>query len=94
MPLVEQKSPNRSPLAALGMSLGLLFVILYCVCVLTYLVAPGIAEGHAMLSLLLPWFSLLTWRSFLIGLVESFAYGWFIAIVFAPLYNFFSVRWP
>jgi hypothetical protein len=47
-----------------------------------------------MLSLLLPWFSLLTWRSFLIGLVESFAYGWFIAIVFAPLYNFFSVRWP
>ena len=93
MPVVEQKSPNYLPLAALGMSLGLLFVVIYCVCLLAYLVAPGIGEGHAVLSLLLPWFKLLTWQSFIIGLIESFIYGWFIALVFAPLYNFLSARW-
>jgi hypothetical protein len=39
-----------------------------------------------------PGFEWLTWRGFFIGLVESHAYGWFAAIVFTPLYNFFNAR--
>ena len=28
----------------------------------------------------------------LLGLVESFAYGWYIAVIFVPAFNFFSGR--
>jgi hypothetical protein len=50
------------------------------------------AEDHAMLTLFLPWFELLNWPSFFLGLIESFGYGWYIALVFAPIYNFFVTR--
>src|SRR5450830_1124478 len=36
---------------------------------------------------LLPGFTWLTWSSFLLGLVETFLYGIYIGLVFAPLYN-------
>jgi Cu+-exporting ATPase len=36
---------------------------------------------------LLPGFTWLSWGSFGVGLSESFAYGWYIALIFAPLYN-------
>jgi hypothetical protein len=39
---------------------------------------------------LLPGFTWITWQSFLLGLVEVFAYGVYFGLVFAPLYNFFS----
>jgi len=26
-------------------------------------------------------------------LVESFAWGWYVALIFGPLYNFFLSRW-
>jgi hypothetical protein len=38
---------------------------------------------------LLPGFTWLTWPSFLLGLVETFLYGIYVGLVFAPLYNFF-----
>ena len=37
-------------------------------------------------------FTLLTFPSFLLGLVESFAVGWYVALIFGPLYNFFAIR--
>ena len=80
------------PAAALGLSLGLFFVISYALCVLMYLLFPGVVLNHAMLSLFLPGFKLLDWPSFALGLAESFGYGWYIALVFAPLYNFFVAR--
>jgi hypothetical protein len=38
---------------------------------------------------LLPGFTWISWASFLLGLIEAFAYGWYIALVFGPLYNLF-----
>ena len=81
------------PVFALGSALSLLFAITYALCIIFYMFFPDVASGHAILMLLLPGFKLLTWTSFLLGLVEAFAYGWFVALVFAPLYNFFVVRW-
>jgi hypothetical protein len=77
---------------ALGLSLGLFFAITYTLCILYYLWFPDQFLNHAVLSLFLPGFKLLSWASFFLGLVESFAYGWYIALVFAPLYNFFAGR--
>ena len=81
------------PVVPFGMALSLLFAIAYVLCVVFYLIFPDVASGHAILMLLLPGFKLLSWGGFLLGLVESFAYGWFVALVFAPLYNFFVARW-
>jgi hypothetical protein len=39
---------------------------------------------------LLPGFKWLTLGGFIIGLIESFAYGFYIALVFCPLYNYFN----
>ena len=47
---------------------------------------------HGSLSIFLPGFELLSWRSFFLGLAESFAWGWYVALVFGPLYNFFVRR--
>jgi len=41
---------------------------------------------------LLPGFTWLSWGSFLLGVVESFAYGWYVALVFGSLFNFFAVK--
>lgn len=80
------------PILALGLSLGVFFAITYTLCILFYLWFPDQVFNHAVLSLLLPGFKLLSWSSFFLGLVESFAYGWYIALVFVPLYNFFASR--
>ncbi len=81
------------PVVAFGMSLSLFFVISYVICIIGYLLFPSLPINHAVLELFLPGFQLLTWISFCVGLIESFAYGWYIALIFGPLYNFFALRW-
>ena len=81
----------RMPVIALGMSLGLFLSITYVLCVGFDLIFPAHAMYETWLKLL-PGFTWLTWPSFFLGLVESFAYGWYIALVFGPLYNFFAGR--
>jgi hypothetical protein len=83
---------RRVPIMAFGLSLGLFFVITYLLCIIGYLVAPGLPIAHNMLNMLLPGFELLTVPSFFLGLVESFAFGWYIALVFGPLYNALAAR--
>jgi len=86
--------PARTiPILALGMSLGLFLAISYVLCVLGYLLFPGLPIAHSALSIFLPGFELLTWPSFFLGLIESFGYGWYVALLFVPLYNFFATRW-
>lgn len=41
---------------------------------------------------LIPWFDWLSWPDFAWGLAVSFGYGWYIALIFAPLYNWFAKR--
>ena len=76
----------------LGLSVSVFLVISYLICVLGYLLFPSVPIDHAALSIFLPGFELLSWRSYFLGLVESFVWGWYIALVFGPLYNFFLRR--
>lgn len=76
----------------LGLSLSFFFLISYTFCVVGYLLFPSLPIEHAALALFLPGFSLLSWGTFVLGLVESFAYGWYIALIFGPLFNFFAAR--
>ena len=84
--------PGAIPIVTLGLSLSLFFLISYLICIAGYLLFPGFPVQHAALSIFLPGFELLSWRSFFLGLIESFIWGWYIALVFGSLYNFFSRR--
>lgn len=85
-------TPPRLPMVALGMSLGLFLAITFVLCVAYDLIFPGQAMYETWLRLL-PGFTWLSWPSFFLGLAESFAYGWYVALVFVPLFNFFAARW-
>lgn len=85
------KHPARTiPVFALGMGLSLFLAISYLLCILGYLLFPSLPIEHSALAIVLPGFTLLSWQSFVLGLVESFAWGWYVALVFGPLYNFFA----
>ena len=82
-----------SPYAA-GQATGLFLALSYTLCVICCLVFP---EHRLYLSWQnwLPGFHWLDWPAFLLGLVESYAYGWYFALVWVPLYNLFlQVPWP
>src|SRR5262249_25099928 len=81
------------PVLVFGMSLSLFSLISYVICIVGYLLFPILTLNHAALSIFLPGFTLLSWPTFLLGPVESLAYGWYIALIFGPLYNFFVTLW-
>lgn len=89
-----QPSLHTLPVIVFGISLSLFLAISFVLCVLGYLLFPGLPIAHEALSLFLPGFKLLSWPSFFLGLVESLAWGWYIALIFGPLYNFFVARAP
>lgn len=94
-PIIDMHTERRVavlPIVPLGLSLGLFFAVSYLACVGLYLLLPSAFLNHAVLTLFLPGFQLLDWRSFLLGLIESFGYGWYVALIFGPLYNFFALR--
>lgn len=90
-PLLRARETPRIPLVVFGLSLGLFFLITYVLCVGFDLLFPGQAMYQTWLRLL-PGFTWLTWPSFLLGLAESFVYGWYVALIFCPLFNFFAAR--
>lgn len=79
----------RIPVVALGMSLGSFLVLTFVLCVLFDLWFPALAMNPVWAPLL-PGFVWINWSSFALGLLETFAYGWYVALVFGPLFNFFA----
>ncbi|NOX40917.1 MAG: hypothetical protein GXP05_10490 [Alphaproteobacteria bacterium] len=75
----------------LGMSLGFFLSLTFVLCVLFDLWFPSQAMNPAW-SVLLPGFVWISWTSLLLGLIETFAYGWYIALLFGGLYNFWAAR--
>jgi 2TM family of unknown function (DUF5676) len=87
------RAPNASrvPIVALGWSLSLFLALSFVLCVLLGLVVPDFGLHQPWLQFF-PGFTWLTWPSILLGLVESFAYGWYVALIFGLLFNFFGAR--
>jgi hypothetical protein len=82
---------NRISLVAFGHATSLLLAITFVVCVAFDLIFPEHAMYRAWQDLL-PGFEWISWGSFFIGLVESYAYGWYFTLIWVPLYNVFSHR--
>jgi uncharacterized protein DUF5676 len=87
------RSRGPIPVAVLGMSLSLFLLISYLISLLFLWIAPGVLANDPVIAHFLLGQDPLGWQGFLLGVVRSFACGWFIALIFAPLYNFIAVRW-
>lgn len=74
-------------------SLGIWAAVSFVICVLWGVVTPQSVHMHTFLEQVLPAFKWLTWWGFLLGLIESFLFGFYAGIVYVPIYNFFSKRW-
>ncbi len=73
-------------ITGVGHATSLTLAISFALCVLFDLLFPA----HAMYDVwqkLLPGFEWISWGSFLIGLIESYGYGWFFALIWTPIYN-------
>ena len=76
---------------AVGHAASIFLALTFALCVAFDLLFPE----HAMFEawrMLLPGFEWLSWGSFLLGLVESYGYGWYFALIWVPLYNFSVLR--
>ncbi len=76
---------------ALGHATSLFLAITFAACVAFDLLFPQQAMYQSWQKLL-PGFQWISWKSFLLGLVESYGYGWYFALIWVPLYNVFAGR--
>ena len=48
---------------------------------------------YAFLQQVLPGYESLSWRGFLVGLIQSFLYGAYAGLVYVPINNFMHRKW-
>ena len=80
---------QRISVVDVGNATSLFLAISFALCVAFDLVLPDHAMYRAWQELL-PGFTWISWKSFFIGLVETYSYGWYFALVWVPLYNCFA----
>jgi 2TM family of unknown function (DUF5676) len=85
------KVQSQLSIVAIGWTVSIFFVISYVLCVASGAIVPD-WEMHRPWLQFFPGFEWLTLKGFVIGLVESFLYGWYVAVIFVPLYNVFTAR--
>lgn len=78
-------------LTAVGHATSIFLATTFALCVGFDLLFPAHAMYQAW-QRLLPGFEWISWKSFLLGLVESYGYGWYATLIWAPLYNVFAAR--
>lgn len=91
---MNETGPTSAPvrIVPVGHALSLFLVISYVLCVGFGLLVPERFHMHPAWAPMLPGFEWLTWRGFIFGLIGAYVYGWYIAVVFVPLYRLFARR--
>lgn len=78
--------------AIVGHALSAFLAVTYLLCIGFGLLAPESLRMYESWAPLLPGFEWLTPSGFLFGLLGAYLYGWYIAVVFVPIYRT-SYRW-
>ena len=78
-------------LFAVGHATSFFLAISFILCVVFDLLFPSYAMYQSWQALV-PGFVWLSWKSFLIGLVVTWAYGWYFALIWVPIYNFVALK--
>jgi len=81
----EMKPLRFKPVVLALTSFG---ILTYILCVVFDLIFPQWAM-YKMWEILLPGFTWISWGSFLVGLIGVIVYGFYVAAVFVPIYNYF-----
>lgn len=86
--MILDDSP-RIPITAFAFSLSAFLAVTYLLCFAVGFFVPDFGS-HALLQ----FFPRFSWTEAGIhdGLIESLAYGWYVALVFGGLFNFFARR--
>jgi hypothetical protein len=85
------KMKSRLSLTAAGHATSLFLATSFALCVFFDLLFPA----HAMFQSwqrLLPGFQWISAKSFVLGLLECYGYGWYATLIWVPLYNVFAAR--
>ena len=82
---------NKNRIMVVGHATSFFLVVSYVLCIGFGLIFPSY-QMHEAWAPLLPGFKWLTPSGFIFGLLGSYAYGWFIAVLWVPLYEFFDRR--
>lgn len=82
---------HKISIFAFGHATSLFISIIFVLCVVFDLIFPQQSMYQVWLKLL-PGFEWLSLQSFFLGLFESYLYGWFITLIWVPLYNFFGSK--
>ena len=78
-------------LIAVGHATSFFLAISFVLCVIFDLLFPNYAMYQSWQALV-PGFLWISWKSFLIGLIETWAYGWYFALIWVPIYNFIALK--
>lgn len=88
---VPDSHTHHLSVVVVGQATSLFLVITFLLCVFLAIVTSR-PEFHDVWFKMLPGVAPLTWASGLLGVVETAIYGWYIALVFVPLYNWAAMR--
>ena len=78
-------------LKAVGHATSLFLSITFVLCVCFDLMFPAHSMYQSWQNLL-PGFHWISWRSFFVGAIESYGYGWYATLIWVPIYNVFAAR--
>jgi hypothetical protein len=82
---------NSLSFSAVGHATSLFFAISFFLCVVVSLLFPSHTMAQSLRQLL-PGFEWLTWKGFFLGLIESYGYGWYVTLIWVPIYNVLARR--
>jgi len=75
-----------------GNALSIFLAISFVICMIWGMIAPPSLHMHAAWEAWLPGFEFAKPASWILGLAGAYLYGWYIALIFVPLHNFFARR--
>lgn len=73
-------------------TLSVSLTLIYILDVLAGLLFPNWYVMQRIWELILPGFTYISWGSFFVGLIEAFVGGFLTAVLFVPVYNYFTGR--
>lgn len=90
---MDQRELRLLSIVPLGCTLSVFFAVSFILCLLAALVLP--AQGMQMVfEAVFPGFVWLNAASVVLGLFWTVFYGWYIAVLFVPIRNYFFRRFP
>lgn len=91
--LMDERDFRSLSMVPIGFTLSVFFAVTFILCLVAALVLP--TQGMEMaFEAIFPGFVWLTAPSVIVGLFWAVFYGWYIAVLFVPIRNYFFRRFP